>query len=42
MALLEDCDAAVKKICNLCGWRDELEKLAGGQDTSIKAAQKCH
>ena len=27
VAMLQDCDSAVKKICELCGWTEDLKKL---------------
>ena len=27
--MLQDCDSAVNKICELCGWTDDLRKLVG-------------
>lgn len=27
VVLLSDCDEGVKKLCDLIGWRDELEEL---------------
>ena len=26
MAMLQDCDSAVHKICELCGWSEELKR----------------
>ena len=37
MAMIQDCDAAVTRICDMCGWTEDLEKLArqgqGPRDT---------
>ena len=31
MAMIQDCDSAVNKICELCGWTEELKKLISQQ-----------
>ena len=28
MAMIKDCDAAVSRICDMCSWTEDLEKLA--------------
>ena len=34
VAMIQDCDAAVTRICDMCGWTEDLEKLAQrGQST---------
>lgn len=27
VAMIKDCDTAVKEICELCGWSDDLKRL---------------
>lgn len=41
VVLLGDCDEGVKKVCDLIGWRDELEDLyVKGQAKLQKVRQK--
>ena len=41
VALLGDCDSAARKICELCGWINDLDKIIGGRRTQ-KNTPKCH
>ena len=34
IAMLEDCDSAVRTICKLCGWSKELDVLVKGQQST--------
>ena len=27
MAMIQDCDTAVSRICDMCGWAEDLKKL---------------
>ncbi len=42
VALLQDCEAAVWRVCELCGWSLALEQLTGRKRTDQEATTKCH
>ena len=37
VAMIQDCDAAVRRICDMCGWAEDLEKLVLQRDSPCKA-----
>ena len=44
VALLGECNDAVGRVCDLCGWRDSLDKLVeqgrGGRDSLDKLVER--
>ncbi len=39
VVLLDDCDSGVKKLCDLIGWREELEALVQSGRAKLEKAQ---
>lgn len=40
MAMIQDCDTAVSRICDMCGWAEDLKKLVLQGDAPHKHKAK--
>ena len=40
VAMIQDCDTAVSRICDMCGWAEDLKKLVLQGDASRKQKAK--
>lgn len=44
VALFQDCESAVWRVCDACGWSRALEQLMGQEKTTqeTSSSHKCH